>query len=188
MKIEGTLNKGFFQSSVGEKGIYDGDTLYGVEVDIPGNLNKLPPFDEVDPFYYDDEGKKHITAEAWKNKELTVRDDGGLYLKGTTIRIAGFDAFELKTKEGRAAREALYQLFKTGWVDPKFKNRFKFLVRAAGNVRNHSREPYTDKFDRIVTDVYIIQNGKETKFGEVVLYNAADKLKQGGHGVEWFPR
>ena len=196
--IKGAFSKGLLQATVKESGVYDADTLFGVDIQLPVAWDRMKPFGEVDP-----DAPEAFQNRTIKNKgtgEITIGKDGETYLKGTTVRLAGFDTWEIKDnpftgkkyseahkKKGREAAKALVKMFRSGWTDPKQKSKFKFLVRGKGNVRNHEKGPYWS-LDRLNTDVYIVENGKQIKVGEVVFYSVADKLKKGGHGKEWYPR
>ena len=178
----------FFRSAVDAKGVHDGDTLYGVTIELPDN-----DFDgEVDT-HINVDGKRVPLPEVWRKGSKFATFDpqkGAVYMKNAAVRFAGYDAWEMRfTPEGEAAKQALLTMFRGGWVDSKVKDRFRFVVRGVGTLKSsetlpaHEQEPHLDKYQRIITDIYIVENGKQKRVGEMVLKNPVDDLIQGKHGV-----
>lgn len=174
-------------------GFYDADTGYGINVELPDwNKDGKP-----DDMLHLEGGKIVALPEIWKQEQYD-KGDGAVYSKDTTIRLAGFQAEEIyltpeDRKQGRMnpaavrAQQALIQIFQQGWVDAKEKNRFIFKVRVVGAPNRHSQftNPYRDKYDRIITDVYIASGGTDKKIGEIKWVNPTKQLERQGHGRPW---
>ena len=176
----------FFRAAVSESGVYDGDTLYGVVIELPDNM---APFGEVDDFIEVD-GKMVPVPEIWKTGSKGARFNprtGAIYMEGATIRPAGYDAWELNLDpagpEGKYAKQALIRMFKGGWVDESVKKKFRFVVRGVGKIRGSNTGPVKGFWGRIVTDIFIVEDGKQKHVGEMILKNPIDELSEGKHGV-----
>ena len=179
-KVEGR----FFRASVDKSGVHDGDTLYRATIELPDNNadGSVDDFIEVD-------GKMTPVPDAWKKGSKFARFDpqkGTVYMTNSTIRMAGYNAWEMSfSPEGEHAKQALIKMFQGGWVDEEVKDRFRFVVKGVGNLYDGSENPYVGPFQRIVTDIYMVEDGKEKKVGEVVIKNPVDDLIKGKHGVKW---
>ena len=185
------------QPQKGQKtsGVWDGDTIYNATIEIPDSNNDgiLDSRDWVEV-----DGVKTQLPKAWhtdnpNRKRATFKpgNDGKVYMEGAGIRLAGYDAWEISKAGGKEAKQALIDLFQSGWTDPKQKNRFIFRVRGVGTPTGHTnapagkQNPYIEdnaSWGRIVTDVFIRVNGKEQKVAEVVFKNPANDLIDQGHG------
>ena len=183
----------------GKSGIWDGDTLYGVTVEIP-DTNLDGRIGKED--YMEVNGKRVPIPETWWKRKVQGRkstaENNNVYMSGIPVRLAGYDAWELTSttedKDGREARAALIRMFKQGWVDAKEKDRFIFKVRAVGAPFNHGKSskswhqnPYVDRYGRIVTDVYIVVGGTQKKVAELEFKNPVPSLIEQGHGQHWRP-
>ena len=192
----------------GKPGVWDGDTIYGITVEVPDNnfdgVLNTDDWVEVD-------GKRVPLPQAWHTNNPDRRygefdpKDGTVHMKDAAIRLAGYQAWELKStdesKDGREARRALLNMFQNGWRDAEDKNRFIFKVRGVGLPFNHQRapkdkrNPYVEppvlrngewqRWGRIVTDVYVVVGGTRKKIGELTFKNPVPSLIGGGHGERY---
>ena len=189
------------QKGKGLPGIYDADTLYGVEVELPDWDKDSMPDSRVEL----EGGKVVELPEVWKNQEYTANGNS-VRSKDAVIRLAGVQATEVYfpppnqgqlNPAGVRAQEELVRMFQQGWVDrPAGSNtgpdRFIFKVRVVGSpdsvptqLKHKYPNPYSDKYGRIITDVYVAVGGKEQKIAEVTWENPEKKLIQQGHGRPW---
>lgn len=178
-------------------GVYDGDTLYNVTIEIPDS-NDDDVIDSRD--WIDVDGEKVPVPEAWhtenKNRKgatFSPGESGNVYMQGAGIRLAGYDAWEIKDAKGPEARDALIKLFQQGWTSDGGK-RFIFRVRGVGKPYKHTNAPRSKQnpyiednanWGRIVTDVFIVVNGKEERVAEVTFKNPAQDLIDTGHGESY---
>ena len=186
------------QKGRGRPGFYDADTGMGIEVELPDWDRNSMPDDVVEL----EGGTRVDLPEVWKSQEYTT-GDGAVYTKDATIRLSGYFAEEVYLEDGKTlnpvgvrAQEALIRMFQQGWVDAKEKNRFIFKVRVVGTPNKMGplaeknkkfANPYSDRYKRIVTDVYVAVGGTQKKIGEVRWANPVNELVKRGHGKSETP-
>lgn len=179
--------------NTGQPGIRDGDTISSVQVELPDwNRDNMP-----DDIVELEGGTRVALPDAWKKQEFTS-GDGAVYTKDTDIRLAGFFAEEMTLENsntlnplGVRAQKELIRMFRQGWTDAKEQNRFIFKVRVVGIPTAHSSlalrdkkfaNPYADRYNRIVTDVYVTVGSTQRKIAELTWVNAAKRMAQKGQG------
>ena len=184
----------------GLSGVRDGDTLSGVQVELPDWDQDARPDNMLEL----EGGTRVELPQAWKQQAYESRQ-GAVYTKDTDIRLAGFFAEEMTLEDNKTlnplgvrAQKALIRMFKQGWLDSKEQNRFIFKVRVVGVPLAHEplaakdrryKNPYADKYNRLVTDVFIATGNKDVKIAELTWANPAGRLSQEGHGevkTPWF--